>query len=287
MRPTTRLRELIDSPGIVVAPGIYDGVSARLVERAGFECAYMTGGGTAATLLGQPDLGLTSLAEMVSHVHRLSSCISLPIIADADTGFGNPLNAVRTVREYEWAGVAGMHIEDQAFPKKCGHLASKTVVSPEEFEAKIRACAEHRLDQDFVLIARTDARGPNGLDDAIDRANRYARAGADMIFVEAPQSEDEIATIAEDVDAPLLINMAGANSLTPSMSAKELDDLGYKVVIFPAASLFPAVRAIEESLLELKATGMDPAGEDALSPMEFFSIVGIEWWQDIDQKFKV
>src|SRR5919201_1568569 len=173
MRPTTRLRQMLAEPGIVVAPGAYDGFSARLIEAAGFHAIYMTGAGTAASHLGQPDLGLTTLTEMAAHASHLASCISLPLIADADTGYGNALNVVRTVREYEKAGVAGLHIEDQVAPKKCGHIAGKQVIPAKEFAEKIRAAVEYRTDPDFVIIARTDARAVTGLDDAIARANLY------------------------------------------------------------------------------------------------------------------
>ena len=192
MRATTRLRQMLNGPGITVAPGAYDGFSARLIEAAGFQAVYMTGAGTAASHLGQPDLGLTTLTEMAAHAGHLASCVSLPLIADADTGYGNVLNVVRTVREYERAGVAGLHLEDQVAPKKCGHIAGKQVIPAKEFADKIRAAAEYRTDPDFVIIARTDARAVTGLDDAIERGNLYAQAGADVIFVEAPQTEDEI-----------------------------------------------------------------------------------------------
>jgi 2-methylisocitrate lyase-like PEP mutase family enzyme len=187
---------MLKEPGIIVAPGAYDGFSARLIEAAGFRCVYMTGAGTAASHLGQPDLGLATLTEMANHAGHLASCVSLPVIADADTGYGNVLNVVRTVREYERAGVAGLHMEDQVAPKKCGHIAGKQIIPTQEFCDKIRAASEYRTDPDFVIIARTDARAVTSLDDAIDRGNRAAEAGADVIFVEAPQSEDEIQRIA-------------------------------------------------------------------------------------------
>ena len=215
MRPSTRLRHLLKEPGIIVAPGAYDGFSARLIEAAGFPCVYMTGAGTAASHLGQPDLGLATLTEMANHAGHLASCVSLPVIADADTGYGNVLNAVRTVREYERAGVAGLHMEDQVAPKKCGHIAGKQVISTQEFCDKIRAASEYRTDPDFVIIARTDARAVTSLDDAIDRGNRAAEAGADVIFVEAPQTEDEIQRIAREVKAPLLANMVPGGKTPP------------------------------------------------------------------------
>src|SRR5689334_12344837 len=170
MRPTTHLRQMLNSPGIIMAPGAYDGISARLIERQGFKAVYMTGAGTAASALGQPDIGLTTLTEMTTHAAHISSCVTLPVIADADTGYGNALNVIRTVREYERAGVAAIHLEDQVSPKKCGHIAGKAVIPAKEFAEKIRAASGNRTDPDFVIIARTDARAVNGLDDAIERA---------------------------------------------------------------------------------------------------------------------
>src|SRR5258705_13204586 len=185
MRTPTRLRQMLAAPGLIVAPGAYDGFSARLIEAAGFSLVYMTGAGPAASHLGQPDLGLATLTEMANHAGHLASCVSLPVVADADTGYGNVLNVVRTVREYEKAGVAGLHIEDQVAPKKCGHIAGKQVIPTEEVCDKIRAASEYRTDPDFVIIARTDARAVTSLDDAMDTGNRYAQACADTLFFSA------------------------------------------------------------------------------------------------------
>jgi carboxyvinyl-carboxyphosphonate phosphorylmutase len=275
---------MLRDPGIIVAPGAYDGFSARLIEAAGFRAIYMTGAGTAASHLGQPDLGLATLTEMASHASHLASCVSLPLIADADTGYGNALNVVRTVREYEKAGVAGLHIEDQVAPKKCGHIAGKQVISTKEFADKVRAAAEYRTDADFVIIARTDARAVTGLDDAIDRANRYAEAGADVIFVEAPQSAEEIARIAREVKAPLLANMVPGGK-TPGLPVSELERIGFKIVIFPAVCMGAAIPAIERALATLKTTGSDAPADPVLSPMDIFRKVGFDWWHDVEQKF--
>ena len=253
MRTTTRLRQLLAAPGLIVAPGAYDGFSARLIEAAGFSVVYMTGAGTAASHLGQPDLGLATLTEMANHAAHLSSAVSLPVIADADTGYGNALNAVRTVREYERAGVAGLHMEDQVAPKKCGHIAGKQVVPMREFAEKIRAASEHRTDPDFVIIARTDARAVTSLDDAIERGNRYAEAGADLIFVEAPQTVDEIRRVAREVKAPLLANMVQGGK-TPRMPTDELERLGFRIAIFPAVCMAAAIPAIERALGLLRST---------------------------------
>ena len=288
MRATTRLRQLLAAPGIVVAPGAYDGFSARLVEAAGYQACYMTGAGTAASHLGQPDLGLATLTEMADHARHLAAAISLPLIADADTGYGNALNVVRTVREYERAGVAGLHLEDQVAPKKCGHIAGKQVIPAKEFAEKVRAASEHRTDDDFVIIARTDARAVTGLDDAIERGNRYAEAGADLIFVEAPQSLEEIERVTREVKAPLLANMV-AGGRTPAVTVKELERLGFKLVIFPGVCMAAAIPAIEAALGRLRESGTDwPAGPDGgrvLGPMDIFKKVGFDWWHAIEQRY--
>src|SRR5215468_417996 len=284
MRASTRLRQMLKEPGIIVAPGAYDGFSARLIEAAEFRCVYMTGAGTAASHLGQPDLGLATLTEMANHAGHLASALSIPLIADADTGYGNALNVVRTIREYERAGVAGLHLEDQVAPKKCGHIAGKQVVPAGEFAQKIRAAADARTDPDLVIIARTDARAVTGLDDAIERANRYAEAGADVIFFEAPQTEDEIQRVAREVKAPLLANMV-IGGKTPAIKVAELERLGFKIVIFPAVCMAAAVPAMEKSLVALKETGTDWHDGPVLSPMDIFRRVGFDWWHAIEEKF--
>jgi carboxyvinyl-carboxyphosphonate phosphorylmutase len=284
MRATTTLRRMMNEPGIIVAPGAYDGISARLIERHGFKAVYMTGAGTAASALGQADLGLTTLTEMATHAAHIASCISLPLIADADTGYGNPLNVIRTVREYERAGVAALHLEDQVFPKKCGHIAGKAVIPMKEFAEKIRAAAENRTDPDFVIIARTDARAVNGIDDAIERGLRYREAGADVIFVEAPTSREEIERVAREIKAPLLSNQVPGGK-TPGLTVTELEKLGYKIVIFPVVSLMSATLAIESALTKLKERGTDWHEGPVLSPMDIFQRVGIDWWLEAEKKY--
>ena len=284
MRASTRLRELLKGSHIVVAPGAYDGFSARLVEAAGFKAAYMTGAGTAASHLGQPDLGLTTLTEMATHAAHLAGCLSIPLIADADTGYGNVLNVVRTVREYERAGVAGLHIEDQVAPKKCGHIAGKQVIPTDEFCDKIRAASEYRTDPDLLIIARTDARAVTGLDDAIERGNRYAEAGADVIFVEAPQGMDEVQRIAREVKAPLLANMVPGGK-TPAVKFSDLQRLGFRIVIYPAVCMGAAVAAIERALARLRERETDWEEGPVLAPMDIFKKVGFDWWNAIERKF--
>src|SRR6266852_7145774 len=198
MRVTTRLRELLAGPGLIVAPGAYGALSARLIAQAGFSVVYMTGFGTAASILGQPDVGLLTMSEMVSRAAALAAVVGdLPLIADADTGYGNPINVRRTIREYERAGVAAVHIEDQAWPKKCGHMEGKQIIPVDEMVQKIRAAIDARQDSDFVIIARTDANAVYGLEDAIQRGRAYREAGADVIFIEAPRSVEELSTIAQ------------------------------------------------------------------------------------------
>ena len=285
MRSSTRLRRMLAEPGLIVAPGAYDGFSARLIEAAGFKAVYMTGAGTAASHLGQPDLGLATLTEMATHASHLASCVSIPLVADADTGYGNALNVVRTVREYEKARVAGLHLEDQVAPKKCGHIAGKQIVEAKEFADKIRAAVEYKTDPDLVIIARTDARAVSGLDDAIARANLYREAGADVIFFEAPQTREEIERVAREVKAPLLANMVQGGR-TPAMTVTELEQLGFKIVIFPGVCMRAAVPAIEHALDQLKQTGTDwPKDGAVMGPMDIFRKVGFDWWHDVEERF--
>lgn len=284
MSAPARLRELLRGGGIVRAPGVYDGISARLVEQAGFQAGYVTGGGAAVSMIGHPDLGLLTMTEMVTHCRQLVGAVDIPLIADADTGYGNALNVARTVREYERAGIAGLHMEDQVFPKRCGHLPNKEVIPTDEMVAKIKAAVDARLDSDFVIIARTDARGPLGIEEAIERANRYAQAGADVLFVEAPQSLAEVKRIAAEVKAPLLVNMI-AKSDTPPVSIKELDALGYKVAIYPMVAIAAAYHGIRNTLQHLFLEGDDDMGAGNLSPRELFELVGLNTWLEREARY--
>src|SRR5689334_11266635 len=253
MRSTTRLRELLTNPGMIVAPGAYDALSARLIAQAGFQAVYMTGFGTAASALGQPDVGLLTMSEMVSRAAALAAVAgNVPLIADADTGYGNPINVGRTIREYERAGVAALHIEDQVWPKKCGHMEGKQVISMQEMVQKIHAAAEARQDPDFVIIARTDANAVNGFEDALQRSKAYREAGADVLFIEAPRSLTELSTIAQTFpDVPLLFNWAESGK-TPLLSLTEIRTLGFKLIIFPVSLLFAATHSMLKLLEVLK-----------------------------------
>ncbi len=254
-----RLRELIRQGRLLVAPGAHDALTAKLIERAGFPVVYMTGAGVANTLLGGPDVGLVTLTEMAWIARCIAAATARPVVADADTGYGNAVNVMRTVREYEAAGVAALHLEDQASPKRCGHIAGKELVSAEEMVGKIRAAIDARTDPDLVLIARTDARGPAGLEEAIRRANLYAAAGADMVFPDALLSEEEFARFAAAVPHPKMMNMGGyaATRTTPKLPLSTVERLGFHLAIFPLAVVRAGARAMIDFLAGLAARGTE------------------------------
>ncbi len=269
------LRALIERRHGLVVPGAFDALSARLVEQAGFPAVYMTGFGVSASRLGLPDLGFAGLAEMVDQARNLAAAVSIPLIADADTGYGSTLQVRRTVQQYEAAGVAALHIEDQVAPKRCGHLAGKQVVPVEEFSARIRAAVAARTDPDFLVIARTDAIAVSGFDDAVDRAEAAARAGADVLFVEAPTSEADIEALPRRLDRPLLFNYAPSGR-SPLLPFSRLRALGYGIVILPVDLLFAATRAMQRLLAELRdgdAMWRDP--DRVVSFQEFLDLIGL------------
>ncbi|HEY2724357.1 MAG TPA: oxaloacetate decarboxylase [Pseudonocardiaceae bacterium] len=281
-----RLRELLAAGDPVLAPGAYDALSARLVEAAGFPAVYMTGFGTTAALLGRPDVGLLGGAEMIDNARRIAAAVDLPLVADADTGYGNPINVVRTVREYEQAGVAGIHLEDQVMPKRCGHMTGKAVVPAEEMVAKVRAAVAARADPDFLLIARTDARAVEGLDSAIERARAYADAGADALFVEAPVSEDEIATVATSLaGTPLIFNWAEGGR-TPPVPLARLGELGFAMVIFPIGTLLAATAGIRSVLATVRAEGTPLSALPGLPAFdEFLDFIGLPEVEQLGKRF--
>jgi carboxyvinyl-carboxyphosphonate phosphorylmutase len=283
--PRALLRELLAAPGPLVAPGAYDALSARLVEQAGFDVVYMTGFGTTASLIGRPDVGLLSAAEMVDNAGRIAAAVDVPVIADADTGYGNALNVVRTVRAYEQAGVAGLHLEDQVSPKRCGHLSGKAVIDADEMAGKVRAAVAARRDPALVLIARTDAAAVHGVDEAIRRARLYADAGADALFVEAPTSEEDLARIAgalRDV-APLVFNWAEGGR-TPPLSLQRIGELGFSLVLFPIGTLLAATAGIRSLLAGLRSAGV-PQLAGLPSFGEFTDLIGLPEVQDLEQRF--
>lgn len=283
---SSRLRRLLSTGDLVVAPGAYDALSARIVEEAGFPAVYMTGFGTAASYLGRPDVGLLSMSEMVDQARRICAAVGVPVIADADTGYGNPINVVRTVHEYERAGVAAIHLEDQDAPKKCGHIEGKHLIPAADMVAKIKAAVEARSDPDFVLIARTDARAVEGLGSALERARRYRDAGADVLFVEAPQSEEEIEVVAKAFpDVPLLFNWAEGGK-TPPVSRDRLAELGFRIVIFPVGALLAAARAVGEVMASIRETGTPaPVMDRIVAFGDFLDFIGLPEVRELEQRF--
>jgi 2-methylisocitrate lyase-like PEP mutase family enzyme len=261
MTATRRLRELLRAPGVLRSVGAHDAFTARLVEAEGLETVFLGGFGVAASTLGLPDVGLLTLAEMADAVRRVAGRVAIPVVADGDTGHGDLPNVARTVREFERAGAAGLLLEDQVTPKRCGHFAGKQVIPAAEMVLKLKAALDARRDADFVIVARTDARAVEGPDAAIERANRYAEAGADVCFVEAPESLAELERIPREVNRPLLANML-SGGLTPLLTAEELGRLGYKVVVYPIESLLAAGAAVRKLVRALLAGGRAdlPAG---------------------------
>jgi len=285
MRTTTRLRALLAGPGIVMVPGAHDAFTARLIEQTGFPACYMTGAGSVAALLGLPDVGLITMTEMVMNARYIARAVSLPVICDADTGYGNAINVMRTVREYEAAGVAGIHLEDQIFPKRCGHMEGKVLVPLEEMAAKVRAACEAREDPDFVIIARTDSRAGEGVDGAIRRARAYVEAGADVLFPEAPQSREELARFAAEIPGPLLANMTEFGK-SPLVPAAELERMGYRLVLYPVSALRVAHRAMQELFAQIKRTGSQEALLDRMAHrQELYELVGLPAVHAAERRF--
>jgi len=279
MTKANQLRELLRGDGLTTAPGAYDCITARMIEQAGFSAVYMTGAGTAA-MLGYPDYGLVTMSEMVDNAGRIAAAVSVPVIADADTGYGNELNVVRAVREYEQRGVAGIHIEDQGFPKKCGHLENKVVIHPDDYVAKIRAAVSAKHDRDFLIIARTDARAVIGFEEAIRRANAALDAGADMAFVEAPESTEEVAAVPRLVHGPCLLNMVWRGK-TPDIALDEARAMGYKLAILPVLLFNAVVGVCDQVLGELQEKRRHPMPVADVAPKEFFRRMGAAEWDRI------
>jgi 2-methylisocitrate lyase-like PEP mutase family enzyme len=282
LSPAAQLRALINQTGMIVAPGAYDCVGARLVEQAGYPAVYMTGAGTAAAL-GYPDYGLITMTEMVENAARLTAAVTIPVIADADTGYGNELNVTRTVREYQRRGIAGLHIEDQGFPKKCGHLDDKTVIPLSDYVAKIRAAAAAKSDPDFLLIARTDARAVTGFEDAVVRMNAALEAGADMAFLEAPQTPVEVEAIPRLVKGPCLLNIVSGGK-TPILDLAQAERLGFRLAILPGLLFQTAVSAFRSVLSEVQTQHCHPKLN--VGVREAFQAVGSDDWDKVRERFK-
>ncbi|MDX2154917.1 MAG: isocitrate lyase/PEP mutase family protein [Hyphomicrobiaceae bacterium] len=285
MSSAKKLADMIRSGPMVVAPGAYDCITARLIEQAGFPAVYMTGAGTSAAH-GLPDYGLVTMSEMVDNARRITSCISVPLLSDSDTGYGNELNAYRTVQEFERAGVQAIHIEDQVFPKKCGHLDDKELVSVEDYVAKIRAAAAARRSPDFLVIARTDARAVAGFDEAVRRANAAAEAGADIIFLEAPQTMEEVAKVPQLVKAPCLLNMV-LSGKTPPVNMKDAERMGYRISILPGMLLSSIIGLCDKMLADVKESGALSQPYNQGGPSKIFSRFGSAEWDVRRTAFRV
>lgn len=285
MKSAHSLRSLLARPNILIIPGAADALTARLIQEAGFAAVYATGAGIANAQFALPDIGLITMTEMLASIRRIVDAVDVPILADADTGYGNPLNVMRAVREYEHAGVAALQIEDQTFPKKCGHFSGKEVVPAEEMVQKIRAAVDARSDPNLVLIARTDALATHGFDEAVNRARLYAANGADVIFVEAPTQRDQVAQLPKEINAPLLFNLTeGARS--PLYSAQELETFGYKIVIYPNLLLRVTMRATQDALSVLRAEGSSQAIVPRMVDwQERQRVVRLREFEELDRKF--
>jgi 2-methylisocitrate lyase-like PEP mutase family enzyme len=277
-----RLRELLDTDELIVAPGVYDGITAALVSKLGFTAAYMTGAGVSASGYGLPDIGLVTLTEMANRAAMLAKMLEVPLIADADTGYGSPINIIRTVVEYERAGVAAIQLEDQLLPKRCGHLAGKKCIPKDQFALALQAALDARRNPDTVIIARTDAIAPLGLTEAIERANLYASIGADVIFIEAPESIEAIERIASEVAAPKLLNVV-PGGLTPTIGRERLAELGFRIAIHPGVALQAVVRSTADAL-----TSISPHGrtlKSTGSPEDFFDLFGLQEWYALGSRY--
>jgi len=281
------LRELLNGNQLVMAPGAFDPLSARIVEQTGFPAVYMTGAGVASSRLGVPDIGLATMTEVLETAKNIVQVTTIPLICDIDTGFGNAINLIRTVREFETIGAAALQIEDQVTPKRCGHLEGKQLVSTAEMVKKIEAFQYARRSDDLVLIARTDAIAVTGLDDAIARARAYAAAGADVLFVEAPKTVDQMKRINDELsDVPLLINIVEGGGKTPILAAGELEALGYRLAIYPVSAWTAAIAAMQKVLAELKQKGTtEGLAENMVSFKEMFEVVGLSHYHDLQNRF--
>lgn len=286
---TTRhraLRERMAAPGIVVAPGCYDCISARLVEVSGFDALYVTGSGVSMSALGAPDMGALSFGEILDRVRRICDAVSIPVIADADTGYGGPLNVIRTMREFERAGVSAVQFEDQEWPKKCGHEPGRKVASSREMEQRIKAAADARVDPDVMIVARTDAIALEGFEAALERAERYREAGADILFVEAPQSEAELGQVPKRLGVPCLANMVEGGR-TPVLPFPTLEALGFKVAIYPNSLTRLFARAGQDLLSSLRTTGSTAAmANQMLDHNQLWTLFENERWQALEKRFQ-
>ena len=281
----SQLRRRLNEPGILVLPGAFNAITAKMIEAVGFEGVYVTGAGLINGITGYPDIGLLSMPEIVAATGYIADAVNVPVICDADTGYGEALQVMQTVQRFEKAGLAGIHIEDQVAPKRCGHLDGKQLVSVETMQSKLRAATEARSNPDFMIIARVDARGVSGLEDSILRAKAYMEAGADMIFAEALQSREEYAQFAKAVNAPLLANMTEFGK-TPYLSAQDFDALGYKIVIFPMTAFRVMMNAVQSALVTLKETGTQQGLLEGMQTRKaLYELIDYPAYDALDKRF--
>ena len=282
MRATTHFRQMLSDPGIITAPGAYDCLTAAIIEKTGFAAVYMTGAGTSVARIGYPDLALATATEMMSNAAAIAATVGVPVIADADTGYGGTMNVRRTIREYERTGVAAVHIEDQQFPKRCGHLDDKRVVPIDEMVQKIRAAADARTDDDFTLIVRTDALAVTGWDDTMRRCDAFTEAGADALFVEAIRSPEEAADVVARTSVPLLYNFVESGK-SPLLNVSELESLGFKIVIFPGSAFMAVAHTVARVMADLKAFGTTEHLIGEMSSLtDAFELMGLSEMLDRD-----
>lgn len=282
-----RLQELLQKPDILVLPGVYDALTAKIAAEVGFEALVMGGYSIAASRLGQPDVGYLSMTEMTQALKGIVDATELPVFADGDTGYGNALSVRRTMQEYERAGAAAVLFEDQVWPKRCGHMAGKQVIEAAEHARKLRAAVDARTDSDFLLIARTDARAVNGLDDAIERGKLYLANGAEALFIEAPQNIGELETIARAFPDTVLIANMIEGGRTPNLTAKDLENIGFKIVFWPCSALYVITQAFKEAMTVLHETGTTKGYEDKMMHFSDFNrFIGLESYMELEKRYK-
>jgi len=279
------LKKYVYDQEILILPGVFNALSASIAEKVGFKCLYMTGGGVSANYLALPDIGFISMAEMVENLSKICDAVDVPVIADADTGFGGELNVFRTVKEYEKAGAAGIQLEDQVMPKKCGHMTGQLLVDSNDMVSKIKAATSAKVNEDFVLIARTDARAVYGLEEAIKRGKAYKEAGADVIFLEAPKTINEMHEICNSIEGPLVANMVEGGS-TPYLPTSELGEIGFDVVLFPAAPFFGVTKYLMSMYCDLLKNGTFENRHNMYDFSEFNNFIGTDKYIDLAEKFK-
>lgn len=280
------LRErLADTNDIIILPGVYDALTAKIAEDVGFETAFQTGYGTSASLLGMPDFGFLNAGETLENAKRIINSVNIPILVDIDTGYGNPLNVWKIVKDLERIGAKGIFLEDQVWPKRCGHMTGKTVIPKEEYILKLNAAMDAREDNEFIIVARTDSLAQFGIEEAIERGKEYKKIGADVIFIEAPKSIDQMELIAKEIKAPLLANMI-EEGITPNLTADQLRKIGFKMVVFPLSALYSATFAIKQTLQTLKKTGTTKELKNKMITFqEFNDLVNLSVYRKLEKKY--